>query len=74
MHNTAQNAMMRSTRSWSLVRTRIGTRSTKGATHVTVADRVETSLAAKLEPDAFGSDLRHGVYVERRLGIARAER
>ena len=29
---------------------------------------------AKLEPDAFGSDLRHGVSVERRGGIALAGR
>ena len=58
----------------SLVRTRIATRSTEGAAHVTAADRVDASLAAKLEPDAFGSDLRHGVSVERRGGIARAGR
>jgi len=38
------------------------------------ADRVDASLAAKLEPDAFGSDLRHGVSVERRGGIALAGR
>jgi hypothetical protein len=50
------------------------TRSTEGAAHVTAADRVEASLAAKLEPDAFGSDLRHGVSVERRGGIALAGR
>ena len=50
------------------------TRSTEGAAHVTAADRVDASLAAKLEPDAFGSDLRHGVSVERRGGIAMAGR
>jgi len=31
------------------------TRSTEGAAHVTAADRVDASLAAKLDPDAFGS-------------------